>query len=62
MSKKAKRNFISLLVIAVIALFWTANEKVGVNLSGNDFAGNGDAVYVHFIDVGQGSSTLFQQG
>ncbi|MGN0487295.1 MAG: ComEC/Rec2 family competence protein [Acutalibacteraceae bacterium] len=62
MSKKAKRNFISLLVIAVIALFWTASEKVGVNLSGNDFAGNGDAVYVHFIDVGQGSSTLFQQG
>ncbi len=61
-SKKNTKKVASLIVALILAFFvYEARNLDTVNVSSSDFA-KGDAVYVHFIDVGQGSSTLIQDG
>lgn len=61
-SKKNTKKLISIIIAIILAFFaYQAKDIVTENVDVSEFA-NGDAVYVHFIDVGQGSSTLIQQG
>ncbi len=61
-SKKNTKKLITLIIAIILAFFaYEAKDMVTENVDVSEFA-KGDAVYVHFIDVGQGSSTLIQQG
>ena len=61
-SKKQTKKLIGIIIAIILAFFaYEAKDIVTENVAVSDFA-NGDAVYVHFIDVGQGSSTLIQKG
>ena len=61
-SKKKMKKLIGLIVAIILAFFaYEAKDIITENVDVSEFA-KGDAVYVHFIDVGQGSSTLIQQG
>ena len=61
-SKKSTKKLLGIIVAIVLAFFaYEAKDMVTENVAVSEFA-KGDAIYVHFIDVGQGSSTLIQQG
>lgn len=61
-SKKKMKKLIGLIIAIILAFFaYEAKDVITENVDVSEFA-KGDAVYVHFIDVGQGSSTLIQQG
>ena len=61
-SKKSTKKLLGIIVAIVFAFFaYEAKDMVTENVAVSEFA-KGDAIYVHFIDVGQGSSTLIQQG
>lgn len=61
-SKRKMKKLIGLIIAIILAFFaYEAKDVITENVDVSEFA-KGDAVYVHFIDVGQGSSTLIQQG
>ena len=61
-SKMKMKKLIGLIIAIILAFFaYEAKDVITENVDVSEFA-KGDAVYIHFIDVGQGSSTLIQQG
>ena len=61
-SKKNMKKLIGLIIAIILAFFaYEAKDVITENVDVSEFA-KGDAVYVHFIDVGQGSATLIQEG
>lgn len=61
-SKKQTKKLIGIIIAIIFAFFaYEAKNVITENVDVSEFA-KGDAIYVHFIDVGQGSSTLIQQG
>lgn len=61
-SKKKTKKLFGLIIAIILAFFaYEAKDVITENVDVSEFA-KGDAIYVHFIDVGQGSSTLIQEG
>ena len=61
-SKKNTKKLLGLIIAIILAFFaYEAKDVITENVDVSEFA-KGDAIYVHFIDVGQGSSTLIQEG
>lgn len=61
--RKGKPSILTIVILVVIALLGV-NETGLVNIDNTKLTNSNldGEVYVHFIDVGQGSSTLIQQG
>lgn len=61
-SKKKAKKLLGIIIAIILAFFaYESKDIITEKADVSEFA-NGDAVYVHFIDVGQGSSTLIQEG
>ena len=61
-SKKKMKKLLGIIIAIILAFFaYEAKDVITENVDVSEFA-KGDAIYVHFIDVGQGSSTLIQEG
>ena len=61
-SKKKIKKLLGIIIAVILAFFaYEAKDIITENVDVSEFA-KGDAVYVHFIDVGQGSATLIQEG
>ncbi len=61
-SKKQTKKLLGVIIAIILAFFaYEAKNLVTENVDSSEFA-KGAAVYVHFIDVGQGSATLIQKG
>lgn len=61
-SKKKAKKLLGIIIAIILAFFaYESKDILTEKADVSEFA-NGDAVYVHFIDVGQGSSTLIQEG
>lgn len=61
-SKKKMKKLLGIIIAIILAFFaYEAKDVITENVNVSEFA-KGDAIYVHFIDVGQGSSTLIQEG
>ncbi len=61
---KGKTSLISIIImlIVVIAVGVSRGGDADSNPAGNDLTGANGEVYVHIVDVGQGSATLIQDG
>lgn len=61
--RKGKPSILTIVILVVIALLGVKETDL-VNIDNTKFTNSNldGEVYVHFIDVGQGSSTLIQQG
>ncbi len=59
--KKGKISFFCVLVAVIVAVLSSFFGEAEPGKLTNTYVGDGEA-YVHFIDVGQGSSTLIQKG
>ena len=61
-SKKKAKKLLGIIIAIILAFFaYESKDIITEKADVSEFA-KGDAVYVHFIDVGQGSSTLIQEG
>lgn len=59
--KKGKSSLLGLIAVIILALLGFFGTETEQGKLTNTYLGDGEA-YIHFIDVGQGSSTLIQQG
>ena len=61
-SKKKAKKLLGIIIAIILAFFaYESKDIITEKADVSEFA-KGDAIYVHFIDVGQGSSTLIQEG
>ncbi len=61
--RKSKKSIVPLLIVIIISVLMLSGKgDLSLHHDNNTDMSESDSVYVHFIDVGQGSATLIQQG